>query len=223
MKRITMITTLIPILFLLFVGSVNAEKIYTSDSYFTAGSTVVIHYYNNDFDFTLPVGKIYMYYELYDAKGNKVYKWVKTPMYYEYSVTHQYAEDYFEFKIPNMMGFVIFDDRPEGEWTLKASVHDATGDIDYSSIINYKFNVYRGNIIDNLFAPIYVYKGYKVFGIEVAHMQFKLFPLGWIITFILAIFLFVLLIRYIRFALKQGKIIISRSSARIKKEWRTKG
>ena len=218
MKRITMITTLIPILFLLFVGSVNAEKIYTSDSYFTAGSVILMKIEGETS--IKPTGIVY---ELVDANGHTVYKWKHTPdVMRQVGFLDWYIYDEFEIKLPNMMGFLIFEDRPEGQWKIKTHFEYAKGIIEGSES-SFHFNVYKGNIIDNLFAPIYIYKGYKVFGIEIAHMQFKLFPFGWILTIILAIFLFFLSIKYIRFALKQVKIIISRSSARIKKEWRTKG
>jgi len=218
MKRITIITTLIPILFLLFVNSVNAENIYTSDSYFTAGSVILIKLEGETA--VKPTGVVY---ELLDANGHVVYKWKHRPdIVRRGGILDWYIYDEFEIKLPNMMGFFIFEDRPEGQWEIKTYFEYAKGIIEGSES-RFHFNVYKGNVIDNLFAPIYIYKGYRVFGIEVAHMQFELFPFGWILTFIFAIFLFILSIKYIRFALKQGKIIISRSSARIKKEWRTKG
>jgi len=226
MKTKKLVATLIPS-FLLFcsviVLNVNAEnyKEYYTNSTFTAGSTVIIHYYHRaDNSITLPVGKIYIYYELYDAEGNKVYKWVKTPRYYDYSVTHQYAEDYFTFKIPNMIGFIIFEDRPEGEWTLKASVHDSTGDVDFDSKRTYTFNVEKGAFIDNLFAPIYLYKGYKVFGIEIANFHVILPPIGYLLIPILVLILALLIIKYTKFVYKESKKFISLSSSKIKKEWR---
>lgn len=218
-----LITTLIP-LFLLFNFSnfvnseENAETIYETGSVFTAGSTVFIHYYHEDDDFTLPIGNIYMHYELVDANGDTVYKWIKKPKWYYYSATRQYAEDYFEFKIPAMMGMIFFEERPEGTWTLKTGVYDATGDVDYSSRIDYKLYVQKGNILDNLFAPIYIYKGYEIFGIEITNMRITLPPIGYLIAFILFIILVVLLVKYIKFAYKEGGEIIKRSNRKIKKE-----
>lgn len=223
------VTTLIPIFFLfIFLNFVNSEnnKIYYPEYYpegrtFSAGSTVLIHYYNYDHDITIPIGKVYMHYELIDAEGKTVYKWIKEPRWYYYSATTQYAEDYFEFQIPLMMSMIIFEERPEGEWTLIASVHDEAGDVDFSSIIEYKFEVVKGHFIDNLFAPIYIYRGYKVFGLEIANFHGELPPIGFLLIPIIIVILIIFIIRYIRFVYKTGKKFISLSSIKINEGWRT--
>ena len=115
------------------------------------------------------------------------------------------------------MNLLIFEERPEGEWEIKIYLEYAKGLIDGSEKHSY-LNVHKGNILDNLFAPIYIYKGYRIFGIEIANMQFTVPPVGYIFIVILFIILVALLIRYVKFAYKESKEIAKKSKTRIREK-----
>lgn len=221
MKRITVFATLIPLLFLL--NGVNAQNIYTSDSYYTAGSSILIKMsgYAVSISPISGLSTVKAVYELKDANGNIVYKWVHNcdnwDVSFEYGFWVLRMYDEFEIELPNMMGFFIFEDRPEGQWEIE-SYFDVTLSIDLGEHKHFRFNVYKGNLIDNLFAPIYLYKGYRVFGIEIAHFKAQLPPLGILLIPILIIIAIILFVRYVRFAYKEGKKFISLSKSKIRKE-----
>jgi len=215
-----LITTLIPIFLLLInvlaspVSAIDENyKTYETSSYYTAGSVILIKIEGETA--VKPTGIVY---ELLDAYGHMVYRWKHRPdVTRQIGVLNWYIYDEFEIKLPNMMNLLIFEERPEGEWEIKTYLEYSKGLIDGSEKHSY-LNVHKGNILDNLFAPIYIYKGYRIFGIEIANMQFTVPPVGYIFIVILFIILVALLIRYIKFAYKESKEIAKKSKTRIREK-----
>jgi len=216
-----LITTLIPIFLLLIVvmpqNIVSATdekeeyKTYESEYYFTAGSWVTVEM--EDFSF-FPLGNVRAKWILKDAEGNIVYVWKHEPdsiTYRPIPLDIYVFYDKFEIQLPVMWL------KEEGEWQIvgefEATVSDFNPTVHY-----YKLNVRKGNVLDNLFAPIYIFNKFKILGIETGYIQFKMFPIGYIVTVILIILLIILLIRYIKFAYKESREIVKKSKTRIREK-----
>jgi len=213
-----LISTLIP-LFLLFCSitffspdsSANNVETYSSYYTFTGGSWLIVEMQDSGIQ---NIGKIRAEWVLKDSEGRVVYKWVHTPDAWQASLTGGWwAYDKFEIQLPNMWFY------PEGEWTIEGQFKADITDFN-PTVFVYKFNVEQGNWIDNLFAPIYLYKGFKIFGFEISNFHAELPSIGMMLIPILIIIAIILIIRYVRFVYKEGKKFISLSSSKIKKEWR---
>ena len=217
MKANKVITTLIP-LFLLFCSITffssnssanNNVETYSSNNIFTGGSWIILEIEDSGIQ---SIGKIRAEWILKDSEGNVIYKWVHTPDAWQSSLTGGWrAYDKFEIQLPNMWFY------PEGEWTIEGQFKSDITDFN-PTVFVYKFNVEHGNWIDNLFAPIYLYKGFKIFGFEVSNFHAILPPIGYLLMPILVLIAVFLVIRYIRFTYKEGKKFISLSSYKIKRE-----
>lgn len=212
------ITPLIPLLLLfcsilVFIpnSSANSYMEYSTSYTFTGGSWLIVEMQDSGIQ---NIGKIRAEWVLKDSEGRIVYKWVHTPDAWQASLTGGWwAYDKFEIQLPNMWFY------PEGEWTIEGQFKADITDFNPTVHI-YKFNVAQGSFIDNLFAPIYIYKGFKIFGFEFSNFHAELPSIGVILIPILAIILIILIVRYVRFAYKESKKFISLSSSKIKKEWR---
>lgn len=214
-----LITTLIPIFLLLIVvmpqNIVSATdekeeyKTYESEYYFTAGSWVTVEMS----DFSLyQIGTIRAKWTLKDASGNTVYVWKHEPDRIVYRPEGIYVYyDKFEIQLPAMWG------KEEGEWKIEGEFEATVSDFN-PTVHYYKLNVRKGNVLDNLFAPIYIFNKFKIFGIETGYIQFKMFPIGYIVTVILIILLIILLIRYVKFAYKESREIVKKSKTRIREK-----
>ena len=223
-----LITTLIPIFLLLIVvmpqNNVSAiddkEEYKTYESgywyYFncTAGSWVIVEI--EDFSF-FQLGDVRVKWTLKDASGNTVYVWKHEPdkkTFYYNPIIGRFIYTYydkFDIQLPVMWW------KEEGEWEIEGEFEATVSD--FNPTVHYcKLNVSKGNVLDNLFAPIYIFNKFKIFGIETGYIQFKMFPIGYIVTVILIILLIILLVRYMKFAVKESKEIVKKSKTRIKEK-----
>jgi len=174
---------------------------FTSSQVYTAGSTLRITVYGN----TLSEHDIA--YELKDSEGKMVYRWQHAPDIRKGT----YNQDTFEITIPNMWG------RPTGEWEIE--IYFAHSIYDHLHI---HFQVQKGNFWDNLNAPIYIYKGFRIFNYEVSNIKMQLPSIFMLISPLILFLIIFFTIKYVKFAYKEGKSIISLSSKRIKEAWRAK-
>jgi len=185
------------------------------DRTYTSGSWMVFEIEQSGFT---SIGDEYVEWKLIDNEGKTVYVWKHEPDYHTWdSITGAWsAKDRFEIQLPCLLF------KNAGSWTVDAQFKATVSDFN-SQVIHFHINVEKGSIIDNLFAPIYVYNNPKVAGIQLGYIQFTLFPLGYIVAVILAIILVVFMIRYARSAVHEGKEIIKKSSERIISSWRNSG
>jgi len=160
------------------------------------------------------IGELKVEWTLRDADGDVVYKWVHEPDWWKEDPIIGYwaGRDKFEIQLPCM--FL----KEEGQWTIdarfKADITDFNPDV-----VHFYINVKKGSLVDNLFAPIYIHSNPEVSGIKLGYIQFTLFPIGYIVAFILGIIFIVLMVRYIRSAIHEGSEIIKKSNERIKSSW----
>ena len=218
MKAKKLISTLIP-LFLLFCSimffspnsSANNVKTYSSNYIYTGGSWIIVEMEDSG---VANVGDMVAEWVLKDSEDRIVYKWVHTPDIPPKKLeVGWWAYDQFEIQLPNMWFY------PEGEWTIEGQFKADVSDFN-PTIHTGKIHVEQGNWIDNLFAPIYIYKSFKIFGFEISNFHAELPSIGMMLIPILIIIAIILIIRYVRFVYKEGKKFISLSSSKIKKEWR---
>jgi len=184
--------------------------VYVNGTY-TSGSWMVFEIEQSGFT---SIGDEYAEWRLLDSEGKTVYVWKHEPdehTWNKYSGAW-WAKDRFEIQLPCLLL------KNAGSWTVDAQFKATVSDFN-SQVIHFHINVKKGSLVDNLFAPIYVYNNPEVSGIKLGYIQFTLFPLGYIVAFILGIIFIVLMVRYIRSAIHEGGEIIKKSNERIKSSW----
>ena len=226
MKHKIAIATLIPLflVLLLFSNSINyvnaddvsqihgsSKDVYVNYTY-SSGSWAIFEIEQSGLS---SIGDLKAEWTLIDSNGNVVYNWVHTPdEYHQNPITGAWtAKDKFEIQIPCMFF------KEAGEWRVDAHFKADISDFN-PYYIHFHINVEKGSFVDNLFAPIYVYNNPNIGGIQLGYIQFKLFPIGYIVSAILIILFAILLIRYMKEATKAGSEIIKKSRQEIRESWK---
>lgn len=218
-KRTLLIATLIPLFlslsYCIIIDDVNADEVETKSSQqiFTAGSTIIITHFEEGGDWIPPtiIGDLHMEYTLKDANNDVVWKWETEPDAYEFRAGYQMVRDRFEFEIPMMWG------RPSGQWTLTAKIKDDAGNEDISLGVNYLFQVKSGGIWENVNAPIYIYHSKTSFIFFESKFAMQLPSLLMLISPVIIFIVVFFLLKYMKFAVKEGKEVVSLSRSSIKK------
>ena len=216
------IAILIP-LFLSFsycIIDVNGEDVensfYSSEEWFSAGSTIILNHEAVDDDWLppTPIGKVYLEYTLKDGDNEVVWQWKCDVDEWELRAGFQRVRYKFEFEIPLM--WRLGGSRASGQWTLTVKFKDQNGDEAKGLSTNYHFNVTGDGIWDNLNAPIYIYHSKTSFVVFESKFAIQLPPL---IMLVCAIGIFIggiLLLKYVRFAVSEGKEMVSLSRKSIR-------
>jgi len=173
----------------------------SSDSPYTAGSTIIIPYvYDGNDEISMPVGKQILYYRLINPEGKTVFIWRKEPDAYWYDhkignlVYGIHTRDHFDCTLPVMW----WED--EGEWKIEITLHDESGDELYDAARYAPFHVSKGSFMDNFKAPIYLYKAEFKAGILLGEVRWELPAPCWLtspVWIMLAIFLFIFIVKHL--------------------------